>query len=244
MLKIAICDDENFYAKQLHAIVSQYAKLKDFQIKINSFSNGKELLTNCNSFDLIFLDIDMPEMNGLEIGLKIKDINSDIDIIYATNYSDYAYSSFSVRPFGYIVKPFTKEIVFKELSDFILKSEEKKVLNRVNFSDNKITLNLITDCILYFEYVGNKKVKIVTENEIHCLQGSLSYCYEKTNIYGFTYSHKSFVVNMLHIEKIDQFDVIIKNNYKLPIAQKKKLQFMEEYNTFLHKQSRRMDDDK
>ena len=184
----------------------------------------------------------MPEMNGLEVGMKIKDVNSDIDIIYATNYSEYAYRSFSVRPFGYIVKPFTQESVFKELSDFVLKSEQKKIFNRVNFSDNKTTLTFTTECILYLEYIGNKKVKIVTEKETYNVQGSLSECYEKTKLYGFTYSHKSFIVNMLHIEKIDQFDVMIKNNYKLPIAQKKKLQFMEEYNTFLHKQCQRMDE--
>lgn len=233
MLKIAICDDEKFYVKQLPAIVSQYAKLKDLQIEINSFSDGKELLNNCNSFDLIFLDIDMPEMNGLEIGLKIKDINSDIDIIYATNYSDYAYSSFSVRPFGYIVKPFTQESVFKELDDYVCKKKEKDDAPKIHMTDGKTILNLYSDDVLYFEYIADKHVDIVLDDKKYHLRCSLKYFYEKVEGNGFTYPHKSFIVNMRYIEKINHFELIMKNDIVIPIAQKKKAQFMEEYNMYL-----------
>ncbi len=233
MLNIAICDDDEYSIKYLSEIISQYDQQSNLQIKITTFVSGVLLLKNFSRYDLIFLDIDMPEMNGLEVGLNIKEKNNSCEIIYVTNYSDYAYQSFSIRPFGYVVKPFSMENIFKELNDFISKRNEKNEIHQIYLSDGKVTLNLNVEDIVYLEYSTNKYVKVVAENETYDMHVPLKYFYERTKAHGFTYPHKSFIVNMLHIEKIECFDIVMKNNTIIPIAQKKKVWFMEEYNVFL-----------
>lgn len=236
MLRIAICDDDGSSINYLSEIIIQYSQEKDLQFEIVTFLSGIDLLKNFKGYDLIFLDIDMPEMDGIEVGLKIKGENSRCEIIYVTNYSDYAYRSFSIRPFGYVVKPFSRENIFKELNDFINKRNEKNEIHQIYLSEGKEILKLNAVDILYFEYSVDKHVKIVTGHKTYDMHGPLRYFYEKAKTYGFTYPHKSFVVNMLHIAKISHFDVVMKNNSIIPIAQKKKVQFMEEYNLFIQKQ--------
>lgn len=233
MIKIAICDDEDKITKELALYVTEYAKEKCVELEIDCYTNPFELLAKSSSYELFFLDIDIPEMNGIEMGFKIKDENGSCEIVYVTNYVDYAYRSFSVRPFGYIVKPFTQESVFKELDDYVGKKKEQDDAPKIHMTDGKTILNLYSDDVLYFEYIADKHVDIVLDDKKYHLRCSLKYFYEKVEGNGFTYPHKSFIVNMRYIEKLNHFELIMKNDIEIPIAQKKKTQFMEEYNMYL-----------
>ena len=102
MINIAICDDDLITLHNTKDLIEEY-KIKEFNIK--TYSSGEELLKSKREFDIIFLDIDMGGINGIETAKRIRVYDKQVKIIYVTNYTDYTSMAFSVHAFGYLVKP-------------------------------------------------------------------------------------------------------------------------------------------
>ncbi|MGN0241234.1 MAG: LytR/AlgR family response regulator transcription factor [Candidatus Weimeria sp.] len=98
--KIAVCDDEQYYTKKLREDLKRLSK--DYEI--DEYHSAKELLEAGKSYDIVFLDIEMPEMNGLETALRLRDIMPDIYIIFLTSYIDFAIDAYRVKAFRYLIK--------------------------------------------------------------------------------------------------------------------------------------------
>ena len=108
MIKISICDDDICQQKRICSLLQQYEEAHPgLAARVSVFSSGPELLNQAeeeNGFDLYILDVIMPKMNGIELGLKLRSINSDGVIIYLTTSRDYAVESYLVQAFYYLLK--------------------------------------------------------------------------------------------------------------------------------------------
>ncbi len=102
MLNIAICDDEINILNKTKEILENYKKQS---ISVEVFLKGEDLVESDSNFDIIFLDIDMTGINGIETARLIREKDKKVKIIYVTNYTDYTSSAFSVHAFGYLLKP-------------------------------------------------------------------------------------------------------------------------------------------
>lgn len=232
MIKIAVCDDECNIRNELVRCIDEYFDMLNYHKMVSTYSNGIQLLESRIQFDIIFLDIDMPRLNGIEVAIELrkKDVNSKI--IYITNYCQYINSVFKVHAFDFISKPITKERLSFVLEDILYYMNNSKTKQYQMFKTNDGMENLLLEDILYFEYV-NRMVVINSMDKQYSTRYTLKEIYKKVGALNFSYPHKSFIVNLLHVKIIKGFDVIMDDGTIIPLAQKRAVEFKNIFNEFL-----------
>ena len=130
-MKIAICDDDASCMQQVLAVVNDYiADHKEIPLSFVSFTNSHDLLEAADKnggYDIYILDIVMPGMNGIQLGLKLRNANHDGKIIYLTSSEEYAIDSFQVKAFHYIIKPIKKDVFYRTMDEALQSISIKKV---------------------------------------------------------------------------------------------------------------------
>lgn len=221
MLRIAICDDDNFVCSQLEEILLNLGEVYLEKLDIDIFYSGMELdksIQNGESYDLIFLDIEMEHMNGVEFGTKLRnEYENEITlIIYISSMENYAMQLFQARPMDFIIKPLNYEKiskVFETALRLILKDNEV-----FQYQTGHTVCKAPLKDILYFESV-NRKINIITTRRKDIFYGILNDIYKNLQAYNFIYIHKSFLVNYNHIVKFEYRQVTMSDNRILPISQ-------------------------
>lgn len=231
-MKIAICDDEKEIRESLRKILEEY---KEPFEQIDLYTSGEELLECDRNYDLLFLDIDMKGINGIETARKIRLKDKKIKIVYVTAYKEYASQAFSVHAFGYLLKPIKKEKICRQIQDaFSYEEETPKEIPILEFMTLEGRVRISCDTIYYFEFF-NRKIKLVSEKETYFMRGKISDIREKMEIYGFAAPHKSFVVNLDKVKNIKGYDIYLMNNEILPLSQKQAVIFKKSLSRFLVK---------
>lgn len=118
MLHIAICDDDAAELAQTRALLDEFLASRALAARVREFAAGKELLfdlEDSGAYDLYLLDVVMPEMNGIELGVKLRETDEHGAIIYLTTSEDFAIDSYSARAFWYLVKPVAPDKLFPVL---------------------------------------------------------------------------------------------------------------------------------
>lgn len=219
-LTCAIVEDSN-----VHRILLEKTVEKNPQLELKySFTNGAEALKSINStpIDIIFLDIEMPVMNGFEFLTQLQ-INPQI-IITSQN-PKYALEAYDFEVTDYLLKPFTKT----RFDVSIKKALEKIKFNAQALSENKITVKhnlkqveLDINSILWIEALGDY-VKVVTAKRNYVVLSTLSAFQKKIEKKQFLRIHKSYIVNLKMVERYNHQYIEIKDK-KLPISRTKNLE--------------------
>lgn len=230
MIKVAICDDDRIIINEIRKAIETYDKAK-FTIK--EYNSGEELVGTNEKFDVIFLDIDMGGINGIETAKRIRPYDKDVKIIYVTSYTDYMNLAFSVHAFGYLNKPVKEEDIHSQLNEVLnyITEEKEEVLEFITL-DGRVRLS--PNEIYYFEYL-NRKVILKTLDKRYMLKEKITTIAEKMDQYGFYVPHKSFTVNLFHVKSIKGYDIYMMDGSLIPLSQKKSTEFRDEFNKFLEK---------
>ncbi|MDY3372050.1 MAG: LytTR family DNA-binding domain-containing protein [Terrisporobacter othiniensis] len=228
MIKIAICDDDLITLNQTKEIIENYKK-KDLQVY--SYKSGEGLLNSEDKFDIIFLDIDMDGINGIEAAKRIRVYDKKVKIIYVTNYTDYTSSAFSVHAFGYLVKPIKESDLHDQLDEALLymKEDEECV---VEFITEEGVVRIDIKKIYYFEYVA-RKISMKTSEKTYIIREKISVINDKMKEFGFEMPHKSFVVNLYNVKSVKGYDVYMMDESIVPLSQKKSSEFRSALNVYL-----------
>jgi DNA-binding LytR/AlgR family response regulator len=123
-MRLAVCDDDLAVTAKMKDIINDYVFEKKLIADVEVYHNGKELLESNHSFDVIFMDIDMKEMNGIAIAKELRETDKDVKIIFVTNYTDYQDYAFGVHAFSYLLKPVSQERIHSILNDVIIYSKQ------------------------------------------------------------------------------------------------------------------------
>lgn len=201
-------------------------------IKISCFDSGEALLAAYGSFDAIFLDIDMKGMDGIETGRQIRGRDHTTKIIYLTSYRDYVAGAFEVHAFQYLLKPISDrrlEEVLEEVFRYVKTADRQRILD---FHTNEGTVCIDAADICYFEF-ANRRIHMVTIQDVYHMSGKISNIYERTCSMGFSMPHKSFVVNLLHVKNVSSLDIIMDNGDRIPLSQKKQREWKKELTNYL-----------
>lgn len=227
MFKIAICDDEAEICTQIDDILIKRHDLSEFEIATEIFYSGGRLIASLqkdSDFDLIFLDIEMPGLNGLELGRIIRNEldNQTLQIIYVSGKESYYRALFDIRPMNFLLKPFTAQEI---IADVKLAMKLSSRFNDV-FSYKKAgqTRRIPIKSILYFQSI-NREIKITTTTGTDSFYGKLKDIGAQLKDYPFLLIHKSFLVNYDHIIEFGYDHVIVSNTDYLPISQSKRQKF-------------------
>lgn len=216
MLKIAICDDEKVERDYLNKILIEWNKDIEY---IRLFESAESFLFDYvenKAYDILLLDIQMKEMDGIELAKKIRSQNEDIQIIFITGYSDFMAEGYEVSALHYLMKPVSKEKLFDVLDKALknLNKTEKVILVDVEGISTRIKLNDIVSV----EASGHKMI-VNTSAEKYIVKKTIK---EMQHILGddFVRCHRSYIVGIKHIQKITKTDVILEDQIAIPLSRR------------------------
>lgn len=226
MIRVAIVDDEYDQIQKINQVVSRFFTERKIAISIEFFTSGEELLNTATAYDIIFLDIQMAGINGIETGQRLRVSNKNAAMFYVTSFQSYIQQSMTIHPFAYIVKPFTDENIRKNLDDYLVyQSSGKKKKNEMFMIDtvDDRHFNVNMEEIMYFSYKGDRITTIFTKEESFEIKNSLTAIFEKLKHDYFVVPHRSFIVNLKYIKEIDgkSKNIVMKNGDLVFIARGK-----------------------
>ena len=232
MVRIAVVDEEKIMSEIIYYRVKNVMYYQRQDYILNTFTSGKELLEEheADPFDLVFLDIDMPEITGLQIAQKLRDRDSNIEIVFVTNKSELVYESFKYTPFRFIRKTRMDYEIEETITSFLAKREKSKVTYVFSLKEGKKTVTL-TD-IIYIE-AHSHKLSVFMSGSYFVANGNMKDIEKSISEFGFIRVHQSFLVNYRYIFFVKPKEIILDNGNSLPISRGKVEIVQEELMRFL-----------
>lgn len=225
-MKIAICDDDALFRAQLEAETACYAdKNAHLSISTSSFSNAEDLMeaaARIGGFDIYLLDIVMPCMNGVDLGVSLRKSGYDGRIIYLSSSSEFALDAYRAKAFNYLLKPLSSEDIFAALDEAaasISIRKEKSLIVRTNESSVKLTY----DSILYAQL--NRRMihyQLSDGRTVDSILIRTTFSEAVQNLLRdprFVLCGASIVANLHHITMVERDALLFRNNFKLLYTQ-------------------------
>lgn len=230
-LKIGICDDDMFALDLIQDAVSMVLRNKKIQGQIRVFQRVKDLEKKMEQtkFDLLLLDIDLPGMDGITFGKKLRGEKSRIDIIFVSNREDKVFDSLKVNPVGFIRKKHFLEDVPGVMENYLERRAEAFSKKLVIQGKEKTEIFEIED-ILYIEgqrkiqqiYLVDQVIPTEVKKSLHELERELEN-------QGFLRVHKGYLVNYRHIRIFQGNDILLDSGDCVPVSRRKLQEVKEVY---------------
>ncbi|WP_343208265.1 LytTR family DNA-binding domain-containing protein [Anaerolentibacter hominis] len=217
--RIAICDDVNYYVNLLEGFVKEYAVETNIQAETAAFTDGQELLESFQKkiFDIVLLDVEMPDMDGIELGKEIRRINPDAVLIYITVHESYCLDAANLEAMYYIVKPIDKNRMFRVLRNAttLIRGKQAELLIQKRYIEvtaNYETVALELTKIVYMQKDQNRLL-------IHMLNKKVYVCYDTVkhmitllprNL--FFQVSGSMIVNLYYVKEMRAYQIRIVTN--------------------------------
>ena len=220
MLKIAVLDDEKEVREYLTSRVQDFLAAEDLDGRVETFSAAAPLVRLYEEekadFDLLFLDITMPGMDGLTAAKRIREKNKDVMLVFITASAEFVFSGYEVRAFRYILKP---ELVngfagvFRDCLKELTKSDEV----RFTFQSGSKTVTVPVREIYYFES-DKRKVTLYCGGRSYSFYGKLDAVEEELKKHDFVRCHQSFLINARKISSLGLSEVTLTDGTAVPVS--------------------------
>lgn len=229
MFRVAVCDDDLTYINSvLKPMIANALRAAEFQAETYFFVDGNELLSEFkahNGYDIVILDIDMPNINGKEIAKHIRQTDADCCIAFLTAYTDEALNTIPYSIKAFIPKDYTGERIFSELTklfkDCLSQNRRRRNFEIVKNGTNGL-IRLYDEEIFYFQN-KNEHIFLNTENERFLLvEKSFKKLEEKHDLTGFCRIHTDLIINIGKVYEIMKNDILLTNGEKLPVSRRRR----------------------
>lgn len=219
MVRIAICDDDSNMCSKLEKMILTVAEKCLISAETEVFYGGQSLiryLKQGNRFDLIFLDIEMNDMNGIDVSNHLREKLDDIDteIVYVTCTTQYDRKLFDFHPLAFIAKPPQPQQIKRVLDLF--KKRRNIRTPYFSFTYNRQTLSIPFHEIIYFES-DDRKIKVVTKTEVYSYYGRISDILTAVPVF-FCQVHRSYIVNLHQIRQYGNKELCMADHYRIPVG--------------------------
>ena len=228
-MKIAICDDKKVSIEKLRELLENYMKQRNIEnYAIVEYASGFDLLDEYSPgvFSFIFLDVDMPDLDGFETAARIRKTDLEVDIVFVTYMDQHIGVGYRYSAKEYLIKPLEQEQINVIIDRLLKERKHKKMRMRYSIklkAGGEIDLNL--DDVIYFESQG-KYIRAVTTT-----LGEIIFRYQISSLKddlkeeGFVSTHQSFIVNMRYIFTIVGSLVVLNEEaggIKVPVSKAQK----------------------
>lgn len=233
--KIAVCDDDAAQRVYLAGIVAQWAKRRRCLAEVRQYPEGGAFLFAYGEekdFDILLLDIDMPDMSGLEVAERLGEGERKPLLVFVTSYDELVYDSLRYHPFAFVRKKYLAHELTLVLADCGKELAAKEKRFHFRAEGGKLALRLAD--IRYFEAEGNYLIVYSTSGDYRC-RSTMTMVENALASDGFIRIHKGFLVNQAHIKILRQEELELLSGELLPIgkcyakdAKKRILHYMRE----------------
>lgn len=226
-MKIAICDDEIKYVNDAERHLKQYFSEHGLTLNLYKYSNGTDLLNSNKNFDIVFLDIEMPDINGIELGKKLQSSNPDLVLIYITAYNHYLDDALDLGITRFFDKPIDSKRFYKGLDKAIEKLDKTEIQIHLKDSNNGIATVKMNDIIMV--EIENRKTKITTKDTVYHSKSNIKSWRERLNKSYFESPHNSYIVNTNYITYFCKEYIILDEKYNVPISYPRRVEFKKKF---------------
>ena len=226
-LKIAICDDETFFLENIKVLTKHYFNSKGMMVKIQCYQDTEAFLqSDVNSYHIIFLDMILGEKNGIEVARIIRQKNKTVPMIFISAYAEFALQGYSVRAFNYILKNDLDQ-TFYIVMDSLL-DELKLQYETLDLKVENMKQSIRLEDIRYIESF-KRYVIIHTKKEEYKQYGKISDFETLLEEKGFLRIYKSFLINMNHVEKIENKKAYLNGGITLTCSKERYSEIQHKY---------------
>lgn len=230
-MTIAICDDEKTICEQVEKLVKK--QMPDCNTEL--FASGEALLKETKVFDIIFLDIQMDGINGMQAARTLRNKKEEALLIFITGLKEYVFQSFDVSAFHYLLKPIEEKKFAEVFAKAVSEAEKKRGLTEEPFfmKSNGKTIILSRNHILYVES-QNRMVNFHTTNKCLELYSDMRDLEQQLGR-NFYRCHRGYIVNMGHIAEYEKDRISLTNGETIGLSRRKYKEFVKVYMDYLKK---------
>ena len=214
-MRIAICDDEEIYRVELKTILDKL--LANIDYDIDTFEDGRILSEAFSKepYDLVFLDIEMPAVDGITLAKKIRSKSENVFIVFLTSHIEYALEGYEVNALRYLTKPVDTDKL-REVLKYVLDKQGSNSHQIIIKEDGEDILIDIND-VIYMESM-NQNVRIVTSRGEHIIRYNISDFEEELKNDGFFRIHRGYLISLSKVKKLAKNDVVMDGDVTLPVS--------------------------
>lgn len=214
---IAVCDDMDIWRDEEIKCVERLKSEINEDFQCIAFSSGKEVLEYSEHIDILLLDVEMPEMNGIETMKLLEDNDNVRAILFVSGYDSYVFDAFSSKTKGFLRKPLDYEMLAREIK--IIINQWKRKERKIEIATVNGLMTQLVDDIVYM-YAASNYVKLYTKNNEYMLYGNLKYWEEKLEKYNIVRVHKSYLVNLENVWSIKNDVEMSDRKLHIPLGRK------------------------
>jgi DNA-binding LytR/AlgR family response regulator len=200
MINVGICDDEEIIRKETIRICLEYGKQNQLTMSFIEFSSGEELVTYNSNIDILFLDVELKGMSGIEVLKSIENCEKIGFVVFMTGYNKYVWDSFSRKTLGYLIKP-VKYSKFTQCLNKVL--NEMALSLSIDITYENTTIPIKSRYLQYIEAKGSYSL-LVTNEKSYLVRSTLKEWDDMLIAYDFIRIHKSYIVNLIYIKEINK----------------------------------------
>lgn len=226
---IGICDDEKEICLQIKKLIMALAP----ESQVKCFCSGKQLLSERQHFDILFLDIQMADTNGMEVARTLRERKEDTVLIFVTALKEYVFEAFDVSAFHYLLKPLSRN-KFNSVFLEALKEAKKRIGTKEEplfFQTKSKSFTLLKSEILYVENC-RRKVDIHTLHQTETIYATMVHMEELLGN-GFFRCHRGYLVNMAYIAQYNADSILLQNGESIYLSKDKYNDFVTAYLLYL-----------
>lgn len=200
-MRILICDDDTLIIEQLQKYIASYFKSCHLKCpQMVSFTCGESLLADQEEKDIVFLDIEMPDVNGIHIGNELKRDNKNVIIFVVTSYSKYLDEAMRFDVFRYLSKPLDKQRLFRNMKDAMV--YYNSITARIPVETKQGVYSVPASQIIAIEAQGRKVIVHTTLQDFNSIH-TMEYWLKLLPKNSFFQTHRSFIINFEHVADFD-----------------------------------------
>ncbi len=225
MLAVAVCDDEVMENIQICKKIQEVLAEMHIPCTVRRFHSGEELLQSSEQFDLIFLDIIMQDMDGMETAKLCREKSLGKILIFLSSSREYVFESYEVEAFWYLVKPVDEKKLKHVLQRAVEKGKQKEQ-GFIIVNKEREKKKLFLEDIYYFEVRG-RKISVHGKDDIFIYYEQLGSIEKTLCDKEFFRCHKSFLVNLRHISGYNRQEAVLDNGERILISRRRYPDFCE-----------------
>lgn len=221
-MKILICDDEERYLNEIRLHTEEYLRSHNIKASLYASSNPKEIMNSTTSYDLAFVDVEMPEFDGITLAKELKKRNNKVILFFVTNFEEYQDDAMDLRIFRFFEKPLDIKRLYSSL-DRAMEYLDETYVDLFLYNNSKHQ-KILVDNIVYIKRDNRKTVLFANDEKEYITKETLEQWNERLPNTFFYLVHKSFLINLHYVTKCSYTELYI-GKTRIPIASRKQADF-------------------
>lgn len=222
-MRIAVCDDEEQYCMQMQSRIEAWYHSLD--VVVDTYLSGKDLLKRFDrqGYDLVFLDIEMPGMDGISLAKKLRERDEEIVLVFLTSHMEYALKGYGMNVLRYLTKP-VREETLKEVLCYVMEKMQSK--RRLWLKTETGEEGVALSEIIYLE-AQNQNVSVVTAEQSYLIRYNLGDFERELREDGFIRIHRGYLVSLGKVTGVQKNEVVLTGDIRLPLSRTREKSFKE-----------------